>query len=1179
MAEIKEPSLLDLPDLAPAGLALLFIFGLLIWYDKPVESARPFDPYIQHQDLQTSGYSYESWLWQEPFAFDLDSYTERNQYYIEFSDKSEPALPHHFRIHKKTDVEPADRENEANEKKESKGKKKEAEAEQAESEEDQCEYQLKKRINAYRSNSGTSIETPTRNFVKILAPLLKVHPNTTENKEARTRQRYAVIAGLIESGYRPLEPERLHFCSSQKNKAYDVRWEHYQHESKYLLDVDTPGKNNTNQAEKNELSDKPDIIVVWINSEIFKTDDNALTLDKFASGFENLLSEETYIYDLNNILDLKYRDKITDKIKEKNCKSLLLVNPDGFYKKVPSEKLPEECTEKQAGESPEKPKEPHIIEELTKKLSEELTLRNVKEPSDVMIITEQDSESARTLAKNFCKSFSDPSVKDKQDTNAEAKPTADDPKDNICEIRKIRNIFYLKGLDAYQQTLHKQDKNEGQANKSVARLSAIDLDIPPPLPIGPGQFDYFHRLAKQTNDVHKEINLEKRDSGIRAVGIFGSDFYDKLLILEALRAEMPNVLVFTTDLDAQMLHPQHWASTRNLVVASHFNILPKEKDKDNEEQYQKQSCQQEFPIFRDSGQINIFYRTIEAITNGVTRFDIPLPKIFEIGRHGAVELDATQENEDCLHADDAQNASRDENSLQRLLQKFPRDQILLQQLPVNESKLRLWLQDQTNLLLSLLAGIIVFLVWFYWRIFPNSGIRTIYLFISTLMIFAIAFCVATESEEGLSFTEGISLWPSIFLQIIAILMAFAFFVLAKKELDENFRILSKQQRSTNCPNEHEWELSIGLGRIAGLLTLLIFSIAIYVLNDVYPFDFQFIGCLLSLVIFLIAYIILKCRYKRSLKRRHKDNIDFNRVKDWIEKDNPENACKICDKLRKCFKQRIEKDNPENTKSKGEKEKSQSGENKSEQECPRLWREYYHYGLISHRGSRVVAMWLFFAIIETILIYILPPWPLPCRGGAACSWASWASVLSFTFVMLLLFFILDAVRLNYYWVKKLRIQVSEQELNAFNDEIRNDLRSLENIVALVAERTSVVDKLIYYPMLCIMLMLFARITYFDNQDLPLSKAITFAVSISLLFFSGFMLRSEAEKLKRSVIECTEDIGKNNRRIRPEVEAVTKRIKGICDGAFQPMFEQPVMRALLIILASISLFASKYLEFFG
>ena len=153
------------------------------------------------------------------------------------------------------------------------------------------------------------------------------------------------------------------------------------------------------------------------------------------------------------------------------------------------------------------------------------------------------------------------------------------PKAVLCEIK---NVFYLKGLDAHQKKIDKQDKTEDQAiDKRADRLSVIDLHNPSSLPLGPGQLDYFHRLAEQIKDPHNEIDLEKRNSGIKAVGIFGSNFNDKLLILEALRAEMPNMLVFTTDLDAQMLNPQHWPTTRNMVVASHFNLLLKDKeDKD-----------------------------------------------------------------------------------------------------------------------------------------------------------------------------------------------------------------------------------------------------------------------------------------------------------------------------------------------------------------------------------------------------------------------------------------------------------------------------------------------------------------------------------------------------------------------------------------------------------------------
>src|SRR5690606_38760324 len=160
-----------------------------------------------------------------------------------------------------------------------------------------------------------------------------------------------------------------------------------------------------------------------------------------------------------------------------------------------------------------------------------------------------------------------------------------------------KNVFYLKGLDANQPITDKQDKNGDYqaASKQADRRAVIDLHDPSPLPVGPSQVDYLHRLAKEIKDSHNDINIDKRDSGIKAVGIFGSDFNDKLRILEALRAEMPEILVFTTDLDAQMFSPQHWQAARNLVVASHFDLRL-------DPEYQEH-----FPGFRDSQQTNIFY--------------------------------------------------------------------------------------------------------------------------------------------------------------------------------------------------------------------------------------------------------------------------------------------------------------------------------------------------------------------------------------------------------------------------------------------------------------------------------------------------------------------------------------------------------------------------------------------
>ena len=60
--------------------------------------------------------------------------------------------------------------------------------------------------------------------------------------------------------------------------------------------------------------------------------------------------------------------------------------------------------------------------------------------------------------------------------------------------------------------------------------------------------------------------------GVKAIGLVGSDLYDKLLILQALRNRFKTKIFFTTDLDARYLHADQKDWTRNLVVASNFGF-------------------------------------------------------------------------------------------------------------------------------------------------------------------------------------------------------------------------------------------------------------------------------------------------------------------------------------------------------------------------------------------------------------------------------------------------------------------------------------------------------------------------------------------------------------------------------------------------------------------------------
>lgn len=252
----------------------------------------------------------------------------------------------------------------------------------------------------------------------------------------------------------------------------------------------------------------------------------------------------------------------------------------------------------------------------------------------------------------------------------------------------------------------------------------------------------------------------------------------------------------------------------------------------------------------------------------------------------------------------------------------------------------------------------------------------------------------------------------------------------------------------------------------------------------------------------------------------------------------------------------------------------------------LWSEYHAYGHLHHRMLRVTAMWLLFITIAALLYYLLPDWPAPHRGEKDGYGLFW-QVASFSVIMVLTFLVLDALRLCYYWIQKLHTKLDElstrdstAKYHYSDTEINSTSKLLEEIVILVAKRTRVIDKLIYYPLLTIMLMLFASISYFDNQDFPRSMGITFAASITLLIFAGFKLRTEADRLKFKVIQCLENLShEKGHLVQQQVDKAIQNINTISYGAFQSMQEQPVMRTLLLILASLGLFAGEYLKMFG
>ena len=231
----------------------------------------------------------------------------------------------------------------------------------------------------------------------------------------------------------------------------------------------------------------------------------------------------------------------------------------------------------------------------------------------LVLIGERDSEYGRTLSRYLKNGFSD-----------RCGATTSSP---------VRTFTYLRGLDG---VLPDSDKSGSKAPPKDDSSRSKDLraqldEAPPEHAEGRSQFDYLRRLADEIDrlDNDKEFFAQ---NGVKAIGIVGSDLYDKLLILQALRSRFKNKIFFTTDLDARYLHADQKDWARNLVVASNFGLsLPP-------------ALQQSTLPFRDTYQTATYLATLMALddkpfSHWTSKMkDWLRPQIFEIGRTEAVHL-------------------------------------------------------------------------------------------------------------------------------------------------------------------------------------------------------------------------------------------------------------------------------------------------------------------------------------------------------------------------------------------------------------------------------------------------------------------------------------------------------------------------------------------------------------
>ena len=130
---------------------------------------------------------------------------------------------------------------------------------------------------------------------------------------------------------------------------------------------------------------------------------------------------------------------------------------------------------------------------------------------------------------------------------------------------RVLRFSYLRGLDGEGPRTMAEPKDSPAATQKQNQGGTVEPAE------GLSQFDYLRRLAGRIDAFSAALKREGRGE-IGAIGILGSDVYDKIALLRALRPEFPRAVFFTTDLDARLLSAQHLEWTRNVVVASSFGF-------------------------------------------------------------------------------------------------------------------------------------------------------------------------------------------------------------------------------------------------------------------------------------------------------------------------------------------------------------------------------------------------------------------------------------------------------------------------------------------------------------------------------------------------------------------------------------------------------------------------------
>jgi len=811
----------------------------------------------------------------------------------------------------------------------------------------------------------------------------------------------------------------------------------------------------------------------------------------------------------------------------------------------------------------------HSDDKLMSELTGELKFRGIDDVhSHVVLLSELDTSFGRALPVSFTEKFCD----------------YEDKNDNKSCREHIHAFTYLRGIDGVAPG------SIADIGLSSSKSSASKKANAPPStaesvrrPIGAGQFDYLRRIADEIVQMDKDF-IKFNGKGIRAIGVLGSDVYDKLLILHALRSRLMGVTFFTTDLDAQFLHPSEYGWTRNMVIASSFGLKLTEK------------LQGSTPPFRDSYQTSMYFsaglalkitneylhqkqsdhiklsqrksdhdhshsetQTDEHIDKEKSKNDffnimvnLPIglrPLLFEVGRNGAVPLtpkDAIDEP-----------ALKDSHSEFSVHSHIPDECEYPLQCALHP---RVNKQDKEPALALVIAVLLLALLTLgqlnararyqlYWL---AGGVMVL------VTVSAIGVWCSSNHEEPFIMLAGISIWPTEIINSMTFILSLYFVCISKRALDNNYLEIGHRyllfSRIDNTRNDQGVPLSMATVSfhlphksnrwvyvIVGML--LVSAVLVALLPQTIAYEYIYLMLLGWGVLFGIWFWIIY-KYEPVAK-----------INQWN--------------------------------SELEQQKVDSATQKTKVPIQKFWKSYGEYGLQRNRFLRACTVVLIFQAFISIVFTLFGLEAPPLRGTFTQVVDSVITVLSLLGMLFVLFYMVDATRLCIAWIKGL----TENSYNWGDTGVEKLVKDL-NIprqyaiywlkLHIIAERTKEVGKLIFYPFIIIILMLFSRINYFDDWGFPQSLAIITSSLIAIALYTAIKLRQEAETVRAEFIDILNldkltvggNVSLDDKPTLTQIDELIENINDLRKGAFQPILEQPLVKASLLLLGGVGLSASQF-----